>query len=77
MLNSHNKPTHHMAQSPHVILAAIAFVCQWPGGTCSLSSHIQQNVQKTRELISSKSFFLEIISEATQRIKTHFSTFFG
>lgn len=32
MLNSHNKPTHHMAQSPHVILAAIAFVCQWPGG---------------------------------------------
>lgn len=21
-----------MAQSPHVILAAITFVCQWPGG---------------------------------------------
>lgn len=32
MLNSYNKPTRHMAQSPHVILAAIAFVCQWPGG---------------------------------------------
>lgn len=32
MLNSYNKPTHHMVQSPHVILAAIAFMCQWPGG---------------------------------------------
>lgn len=32
MLNSYNKPTQHMALSPHVILAAIAFVCQWPGG---------------------------------------------
>lgn len=32
MLNSYNKPTHHMAQSPLIILAAIPFVCQWPGG---------------------------------------------
>lgn len=32
MLNSYNKPTHHMAQSPLVILAAIPFMCQRPGG---------------------------------------------
>jgi len=32
MLNSYNKPTHRMAQSPHIILAVIAFMCQWPVG---------------------------------------------
>lgn len=76
MLNSYNKPTHHMAQSPRVILAAIAFVCQRPGG--NMFPLMTYSIdQKTKAPISSNSFCSKISSAATQRVETCFSTFFG
>lgn len=75
-LNSYNKPTHHMAQSPHVILAAIAFVCQWPGGNVFSLIKYSTNCPENYRANPSNNSSSEISSGPTQKISTYFLSFF-
>lgn len=64
-----------MAQSPHVILAAIAFVCQWPGGNMFSLIKYSINCPENYRADSSNSFSSEISSGPTQKISTYYLSF--